>query len=210
MREITYTLLGDGTSDKALLPIINWTIRKWHPDVLIQAQWADFSRLPVPPKSLPDRMKQALELYPCDWLFVHRDAEKQPVNDRQSEIEEAWKSIGSSYTAHTVVGITPVRMTEAWLLLEEKAIRLAASNPSGKQPLVLPSLKMLESVTDPKHTLQQLLREASGLNQRRLQKFNVSKATQLVAEMIDDFAKLEELTAFNAFEQHFVRATTIN
>lgn len=206
MSEITYTLLSDGTSDKALLPIIDWTIRKHHPDIILQSQWADFSLLSMPPKELSERIKQAIELYPCDWLVIHRDGEKQPIIDRQQEIDKAWQLIARSYTVRTVIGIIPVRMTEAWLLLDEKAIKLAAGNPSGRQKLSIPSIKQLESLPDPKQTLQQLLREASELSGRRLRKFNVSKAVQLVAENISDFSALNELNAFLSFEKLVITA----
>lgn len=202
-----YTLLSDGTSDKALLPIIDWTIRKHHPDIILQAQWADFSLLPAPPKELSERIKQAIDLYPCDWLFIHRDGEKQPLKDRQQEIDKAWQLIAGSYTVRTVIGVIPVRMTEAWLLLNENAIRLAAGNPSGRQKLSLPGIKQLESLPDPKQTLQQLLRDASELSGRRLHKFNVSKAVQLVAENISDFSALNNLNAFLSFEELVITAT---
>lgn len=96
MSEITYTLLSDGTSDKALLSIIDWVLRQHFPNLVTQRQWADFSRLPNPPlmNRLTDRMEQALALYPCDWLFVHRDAERQSVEDRQQEIATAWRFVG--------------------------------------------------------------------------------------------------------------------
>ncbi len=207
MREITYTLLSDGTSDKALLPIIDWTIRKQHPDIVLQSQWADFSLLAIPPKELPERIKQAIDLYPCDWLFIHRDGEKQPLADRRQEIDQAWQRVAGSYTVRTVIGVIPVRMTEAWLLLNENAIRLAAGNPSGKQKLSIPGIKQLESLPDPKQTLQQLLRDASELSGRRLQKFNVSKAVQLVAENISDFSALTNLNAFLIFEELVIKAS---
>ncbi len=203
MFEITYTLLGDGTSDRALLPIIDWALRQHFPNLLAQHQWADFSLLPDPPPSgkLPERIQRAIDLYPCDWLFVHRDAERQAIADRHQEIAEAWGKVGRWSENRRVVSIIPVRMTEAWLLFNEQAIRMAAGNPSGKQPITIPSLRTLETLPDPKQVLQRLLREASGLNPRQLRKFNVSRAVQLVADNVQDYSPLRSLAAFAAFDE---------
>ncbi len=91
--EINYTLLADGSSDEVLIPIISWVLRQHFPDVLIQAVFANLSRLKVPPKALEDRIKRATEYYPCDVLFVHRDAENANYEERRKEIQEAWSNI---------------------------------------------------------------------------------------------------------------------
>lgn len=203
MPEITYTLLSDGTSDRALLPIIDWTLRQHFPDLLVQRQWADFSLLPEPPPNgkLSERIQRAIDLYPCDWLFIHRDAERQPITDRHQEIAEAWENARIRSENNHFAAIVPVRMTEAWLLFDEQAIRTAAGNPSGKQPIVIPSLRTLETLPDPKQVLQRLLREASGLNPRQLRRFNVSRAVQLVADNVQDYSPLRSLAAFTMFDE---------
>lgn len=76
MNQLRYTLLSDGSSDKALLPILTWLLRFHHVDCAIQSEWADLRRLPNPPRNLSEEIERSLELYPCDLLFVHRDAEK--------------------------------------------------------------------------------------------------------------------------------------
>jgi hypothetical protein len=39
-----------------------------------------------------------------------------------------------------VVCVVPVRMMEAWLLIDEMAIRRVAGNPNGRIPIELPVL----------------------------------------------------------------------
>lgn len=185
------------------LSIIDWTLRQHFPNLLVQRQWADFSLLPEPPPSsrLPERIQRAIDLYPCDWLFIHRDAERQPIADRHQEIAEAWGNAGRRLENGHFLGIIPVRMTEAWLLFDEQAIRTAAGNPSGKQPIAIPSLRTIETLPDPKQVLERLLREASGLNSRQLRKFNVSRAVQLVADNVQDYSPLKSLAAFATFDE---------
>lgn len=203
MAEITYTLLGDGSSDKALVPIINWTLRQHYPRLVVQSQWADLSRLPKPPSpgKLDERIREAVYFYPCDYLFVHRDAEKQSWEERYQEVNETFNQLTSRVDNAQLHCIIPVRMTEAWLLFSEQAIRRAAGNPSGNEKLFLPPPRQIESIPNPKQVLQDLLREASGRKGRNLQKFNVSQAVQLVANFTEDFTQLRDLDAFRHFEE---------
>ena len=89
MKEIRYTLLTDGSSDKALIPVLSWLFYQHCPDYAIQPEWAELSRLPGPPKKLSEQIKTSVELYPCDLLFVHRDAEGMSREERVSEIRQA-------------------------------------------------------------------------------------------------------------------------
>ena len=201
MKELRYTLLSDGSSDRALLPIITWLLREHRVDCAIQSTWADLRRLPKPPKTLPLRIISSLELYPCDLLFVHRDAEREPRENRVAEIREAITLAVESVPVPPTVCVVPVRMQEAWLLFEEAALRRAAGNPRGKQPLQLPVSDKVEQLPDPKNILHELLRSASGLTGRRLKDFSVRECAGRVAELIDDFTPLRCLEAFRALEE---------
>ncbi|MCB9098054.1 MAG: hypothetical protein H6632_00835 [Anaerolineales bacterium] len=198
MNELRYTLLSDGSSDQALIPILTWTLRSQGVQVAIQSQWADLSRLPSSRRSLSHKIALSLDLYPCDLLFVHRDAEREPHQVRLSEIRQAVENLPD--TLPPIVCVIPVRMQEAWLLFDEGALRVAAGNEHGRQLLTLPPLAHAEQMADPKSALYDLLREASGLSGRRRRKFRVEVAARRVAEFIDDFSPLRRLSAFNAFE----------
>jgi hypothetical protein len=201
MRELRYTLLSDGSSDRALLPILTWLLREQGVDYAIQPDWADLRRLPSPPRALGPRIKISLELYPCDLLFVHRDAERFPHQTRVNEIRREVAEVAEIAAIPPVVCVVPVRMQEAWLLFSEAALRRASGNPNGRQPMRLPSLNEVESLPDPKRLLNDLLREVSGLNSRRRQKFQASISANRVSELINDFTPLRGLPAFNALEE---------
>lgn len=200
MSEIRYTLLSEGTSDKALLPILTWLLQCHLPGYAVQAEWADLARLPQPPKSLPERIQRSLELYPCQVLFIHRDADNQGREQRLAEIGQALAQVGMS--ASPTISVIPVRMTEAWLLLDEAAIRTAADNPKGSQALQMPNIKNIEQHADPKTKLHELLRQASGAKGRRLKKFDarLSEKVQRLAEITYSFSPLRKLSAFQALE----------
>ena len=210
MKELCYTLLSDGSSDKALMPILTWLLRTHQVECAIQSTWADLRRLPKPPKTLLPRIISSLELYPCDLLFVHRDAEKEPREKRVVEIQEAVeKAVKKSVAVPPAVCVIPVCMQEAWLLFDEAALRKAAGNPRGRQPLQLPDIAKLEQLPDPKKILHKLLCEASGLTGRRLKQFSVNERVHRVAELIDDFSPLTALPAFQALEAEIIQVIQV-
>jgi hypothetical protein len=91
-------------------------------------------------------------------------------------------------------------MTEAWLFVNESAIREAAGNPNGRMDLELPPLQTIERMPDPKARLCEALRVATGLGRRRLDSFHERSAIQRVASLIGDFSDLRCLPAFQRLE----------
>ena len=82
MKVLRHTLVSDGTTDANLIPIIDWTLRQIGGVALSEGVRAEFRRLPQEPKGLAERIVKAIELHPCDVLFVHRDTEKQSLEMR--------------------------------------------------------------------------------------------------------------------------------
>jgi hypothetical protein len=198
MSDLRFTLLSDGSSDQVLMPVLVWLLRRHGVNRPIQPVWADLRRLPRAPVELSERIMASLDLYPCDLLFVHRDAEGASPEGRKSEIVAALNDrVDSSLP---VVCVIPVRMQEAWLLFDEPALRRAAGNPNGQQPLAMPRLQDLELLPDPKVVLHELLREASGLHGRRRKKFPVQTGARRVVEYLEDFSPLFGLRAFEALD----------
>ena len=92
-------------------------------------------------------------------------------------------------------------MVESWLLFNEDAIRKVVGNPKGRQELNLPKISEIEKIVDPKETLENLLTSASFPN-RRGKKVNIpSNYCVRIAEEIDDFAPLRNLSAFQKLEK---------
>ena len=207
MQELRYTLVADGSSDRALLPILTWLLRQYCGAIPIQAEFADLRRLSPAPRKLSERIDRGVELYPCDLLFVHRDAESASIEERKAEIRRALEE-SSVEGSVRVVCVVPVRMQEAWLLIDEAALRKAAGNPNGTQPLDMPDVRRLEELADPKRLIRDLLSQASGRQGRRLKSFNWRLSACRVAEMIDDFGVLDELAAFQGLAAEVKRIAT--
>jgi hypothetical protein len=197
---ISYALLADGSSDRALIPILNWIFNQYGIFAL-NPEWIDLSLLPQKPASLEERIISSLKFYRCNLLFIHRDAETQSRSDRQQEIIQAFAKIAEQVeTRPPMICVIPVRMMEAWLLSDERAIRQAVGNPNGRSKLELPTTRSLEAIADPKQKLHELLRIASGLSGRRLRQLNTHTSVHLVAEYTQNFGALRQLSAFQALE----------
>jgi hypothetical protein len=197
MEHLNYTLITDGKSDKTLICIIKWLLDNLYPSITNFGQHADFSLI----RNKPDtgdvlaKVNAAKEFYPSDIIFYHRDAESTDNKVFERRKEEIRKQIRES-RLDNVICVVPITMMEAWLLIDENAIRRASGNTNADLKNHLPNVSRLEKIRDPKKELHELLRAASGLTGRRLKKFNEHKAVHLVSEYITDFSLLRNLKAF--------------
>jgi len=197
MNELQYTLVTDGSSDATLIPILTWLLRENGIRYAIQSQWADLRQIRTSKKrSLKDRIYLAYDLYPCELLFIHWDAEREPLQSRKDQISVAVKNL--SIPPH--ICVIPVRMLEAWLLFDENTIRHASGNTVSRQPLNLPPISGLEKLPNPKRILYESLKIASNLRGRRLERFHFRRAAARVTEFLENFSPLRSLSAFNILE----------
>jgi hypothetical protein len=205
MDELRYTLLSDGPADKALVPVLTWLLQQHLPNLPIQFRWADLRMLPRPPRDLCVKIRESIKLFPCNLLFIHRDAENASLDSRLNEIRQAVAEARIDNEISDFICVVPVRMTEAWLLFDIDAIRQAAGNPNGTLPLQLPKLSDIESLPNPKKILHRALRTATEYGTRRRRRFNANRAVQLISGYIEDFSPLRNLPAFIALEEEVKR-----
>jgi hypothetical protein len=199
MNLLTSTLLTDGTSDRVLIPILTLLMSELSDRPIAEMAMAT----PTVPTGQPlsQRIQRACDLFPCELLFVHRDAENQASHVREVQIREAAGLHPNPFLNRSLICVIPVRMTEAWLLTEESAIRQSVGNPNGKAKLSLPTLRRLEYLPDPKAELFQIMRQALNLNSRRLQKFSPDQHRHKIGEALTDLAGLRQLPSFQAVEK---------
>ncbi len=198
-RVIECTLVADGSSDKMLVAPISWCLEQMFPDHVVGVQFAGLRQHIGKDRLLSTRIELALQLYPCDLLFIHRDAEGKTYEERLVEINEAVTRAGIIEVPF--VPVIPVRMSEAWLLHDEKAIRTAAGNPNGSMRLNLPSPSNVHRINNPKAMLEELLKTATGNSKRRRKKFQPRKEMHRVAELISDFSVLRADPSFQNMEE---------
>ena len=169
MTTLKYTLLSEGPSDKALMPLIHWLFANKKPELAVNGEWCEPTNFPAKPEDLAQKIRFCLALYPCDILFVHRDSDRELPSKRVEEILDAMERGNVTHTPH--ICVIPVKMLEAWFLFDEVAIRSIAENPKGTTPLSLPKLKQVEAISDPKDSLRTCVELASGRKGRRKENF---------------------------------------
>jgi hypothetical protein len=105
MKILRSTLVTDGPSDgEMLIPILEWLLRTHCGSIGVNVVHADLLRCRVVPKRLENKIAFALEAYPCDFLFIHRDAEGDPPDWRRRETQKAIESLGAKVSvSHTCV-----------------------------------------------------------------------------------------------------------
>ncbi|WP_283138084.1 DUF4276 family protein [Rhizohabitans arisaemae] len=156
--------IAEGTSDMPLADIVEALFIDRGFDVRLSKP--DFSFLRKVPRDVTSRVTAGLELMEetPDLVVVHRDSDNAGHGVRRTEIESAVQNIVEKTS---LIPIIPVRMTEAWLLLDESAIRQVAGNPRGRQALGLPKAGEVEKIADPKTMLAECLLKAGDLTGRR-------------------------------------------
>lgn len=155
--------VAEGTSDHPLADLVELLFRDRGVDLRLAV--LPFEQLRGVPKDVESRVSAGLKLMgnQVDLVVVHRDADNAGSDARRKEIARALRKT----TATTWCPIIPVRMTEAWLLLDESLIRQVAGNPRGKTPLRLPKPHEVERAADPKELLRCALLAAAETTGRR-------------------------------------------
>lgn len=199
--------LADGPSDIPLAGHIEGLCRRHGIEMDVVAVPAD--RLPRGTgRRVNARVKAVLHTDPAfDCVFVHRDAESQDPAQRYREVRDGVR--GGGFTGASVA-VVPIRMTEAWLLLDEPAIRRVAGRPTGTLPLDLPTLAEVERLADPKRRLQETLVSAAHVSGRRLQTFRArfSEHRRQLLEQLDMNGAVSRLHAWQALEHDVTQLAT--
>ncbi len=181
---VHFVLVCEGSSDEALVPHLRSLL------VECGAREAtgtapDFSRWGQRiSRDIGTRVRVALRLEGhVDLLFIHRDADSPDPELRYNEIS---MGVAKAGYANTWIGVVPVQETEAWLLLDESAIRRVSGRPKGRVVLNLPSPNHVEEITNPKgRLLEEILRasETSGRRRDHLKKKLSALRGHLLAEL---------------------------
>ncbi|WP_308798168.1 DUF4276 family protein [Streptomyces sp. UH6] len=149
--------------------------------------------------AVPDKLRALRQLGGgYDLVIVHRDADRETTEARRREIAAA---VEAEWPDHPHIAVVPVRALEAWLLLDEQAIRRVAENPNGKMPLQLPRGTAAERIADPKKLLQETLAEASGAHGRRMATFRsrFPRHRHKLLESLDPFGPVNRLPSWQNF-----------
>lgn len=194
---ITFYFLCEGTSDEALSDHIETLISRQGVPEVVGISRASGGSVHEKLKALRD------EGTPFDMVVVHRDADSHDPGARIDEVRRALTELGIHGCP-----LVPVHMTEAWLLVDELAIRSAVGRPSGSESLELPKLHEIERRSDPKAILKSAILTASGTAGRRRKQANTrwSGYRRTLLERLDIDGSVTRLPSWQRFTADLERA----
>jgi len=146
-RSVSFAFLCEGSSDTGLIAHLE--------TLLVHFGAQEVTGMPDTRKgTIPARLRQLLTEATgagINMVFIHRDSDGPDREGREREIRQGVEESGFP---HPFIPVIPVQETEAWLLLDEQAIRDVVACPKGKQPLNLPKPNAIEGTRNPKEILQ--------------------------------------------------------
>ena len=149
-RNVSFAFLCEGSSDTGLIAHLE--------TLLVDFGAQEATGMPDTRKgTIPARLQQLLTEATeagIDMVFIHRDSDGPDRDGREREIHRGVEESGCPLP---FIPVIPVQETEAWLLLDEQAIRDVVACPKGKQPLKLPKPNAIEGTRNPKEILQKAL-----------------------------------------------------
>ena len=197
---VRFLLICEGSSDTALVHHIQALLIDCGASEADGIAWYRGRRV-------KDKIRHGLQYHGgVDLLFVNRDADSAGAEARFAEIG---KGIAAADYHGRWVGVVPVRMTEAWLLTDEAAIRRVAGRPRGTEPLDLPPPHGLEDVSNPKQMLRDVLLKAGapgGARRRKRFASDFDAFRKQLAENLPVGGSLEQLDAWVRFRDDVTAA----
>lgn len=191
--------VAEGSSDAPLADLVTGLFAAR--GVSVQLTRPDFSLLDERvPRDVASRVaagRRLMEGRAVDFVVVHRDVDTATLSERLAEVQEALHVAGVDAP---LVPVLPVRMTEAWLLLDEAAIRTVAGNPRGRQLLSLPKLHEVERLADPKARLRESLLAAADVRGRRRSRLDrrFDNHRRQLLERLDPIGPVTQLSSWVA------------
>jgi hypothetical protein len=197
---VHFVLVCEGRSDEGLVPHIErLLITEGVSEVTGTAP--DFGMIPHQGRTVFDKLRTAIQLEAsANLIIIHRDADIRDPEPRYREIALAVERLRLETPW---VAIVPVQETEAWLLLDETAIRSVAGNPNGRVELALPPPARAERIVNPKEFLENTLVVASELTGRRVVRFRNSLAAKRkqLLEQLPVGGRLERVESWMRFRR---------
>ncbi|WP_086001467.1 DUF4276 family protein [Plesiocystis pacifica] len=191
--KLSFVFIGEGPTDALLTPHLERLCLEADPRVIeVRGTHIDFSSIPgAPGRRLVDQLSWVREhASRADIVFIHRDADSRDAEPVRQRIAKAVSTAGIEAKW---VAVVPVQELEAWLLVDEAAIRLAVANPRGKASLDLPKPKHVEMRANPKEALKKAI-VVAGKSGRAAANF--AEARRRLLERIDIHGPVSQLPAW--------------
>lgn len=206
--KINFIVVAEGSSDLRLVEHIERILIDEGCEE-VRGEAPDLGRFHPPVgTTVREKLQAVIKYFPsAELIFVHRDADNAGVGARLNEIMTAAMDL---VAVEQIVPIIPVKMLETWLLAD---INLISSVSGGKGIRTrlnsLPSIRQLESRSNTKSILQDVLCEASGLQREThlvaFRKRFPEMRARLVLDL-DPNGPVTRLPSYQAFRHRITQA----
>jgi hypothetical protein len=189
--DVRAVLIGEGPSDLALAPHLQRLCVEFGAAEAV-CRAPDLSRCASHVgHDVGQKAQAALALHPdTNLVFAHRDADARDGTARNAEITHALRNMERPWVA-----VVPVQELEAWLLLDESAIRCAVGRTRGRARLHLPTAPRVEDVARPKEALRTAIQTAQeGVARRRRVSFE--RARRYLLANLDIDGPIRQVASF--------------
>jgi hypothetical protein len=198
MRTLTFGFYGEGIRDYRFTRlIVERSFQRMIPHVDVQSIEIDVRR------EDRDQIEVVLEIarrtHGFDLAVIHLDAdsstEEKAYDERYRPAFEAVQSGGESLNSN-LLPVIPIRMTEAWMLVDFAAFKAVSGTSLAATDLDFPQRpEAAERLPDPKEIFESAVRQARPGKRRPIPPADVYLP---LAERID-LARLEKLRAYYQF-----------
>lgn len=135
-------------------------------------------------------------------ICVHRDADSPSKEDvLNNSINPAFRAVMEleENVCKNLVAVIPVQMTEAWMLSNIDLLKEKIGTSKPNNELGLPNrLKAIETLSDPKSTINEAIRIAQINQSKRRKKLTISQLYSPLSQelLVDDLLKLPSYAEF--------------
>lgn len=217
MTTLVTALYAEGPTDQRFLPLI---IQRTVVQILTQRGYTTVDVLEPMPVSPSNRGKRDLailevarQVHGYHLLFVHADADApSSVSALQHRIMPGVALVHSAHQCGEavcidLVPVVPVQMTEAWMLVDSKALLDIMGSSLLPPQLGIPTKPHhVEQIADPKQHLTSIFAEALANRTRRVRRRRtIAELYEPLARAID-LAALEQTPSYRQFVENLTKA----
>ena len=191
--------LGEGSSDEGIAGHIERIAYECGVEIAITVPKMEL--IPSDDKSVKSRLDAIRRLGgEYDLAIIHRDGDR---DGREARLDEIRRAVESVMLESAFAAVIPIRMTEAWLVLDEMALRTVAGNPNSKVPLPIPGAAEAERIADPKALLRDILVAAAELTgrKRRIFQTHFPNHRRLLLQRLSADGPVRKLRSWKDFDR---------
>ena len=205
MRYLGLALFAEGPTDHRFLrPVLSRLtedicLRECPEQVEMGAMLEIHSPGPASDAPRGERIFMAAEGSQAAWhiLFVHADGAGSPSVAKAKQIIPAFERIATNLEGMgEAVAVVPVRETEAWALCDPDAIRTVLGITLSNKDMGLTGHTRVESIADPKATLQDIGERVAGRRGARRK-----LGSKRFLPRLGEYVALDRLRGVPAFQQ---------